>query len=92
MIHRFGLALHLEGLLDFHQKTLQMQRKTETDGEKVSWIPSKLDLMIIMTSLQYIIQPCRRLMHTQHHTQIYSNDTVCEAKPRLAYVVYLGYS
>ena len=36
--HRLDLALHLEGLLDVHQKTLQMQRKTETDGENESWI------------------------------------------------------
>ena len=37
-IHRFGLTLHLEGLLDVHQETFQMQRKTERDGENVSWI------------------------------------------------------
>ena len=37
-IHRFGIALHLEGILDVHQKTLQMQRKTETDWENESWI------------------------------------------------------
>ena len=38
IIHRFGLALHLEGLLDVLQNILQMQRKTETDGENESWI------------------------------------------------------
>ena len=37
-IHRFGLVLYLDGILDVHQKTLQMQRKTETDGEHESWI------------------------------------------------------
>ena len=37
-IPHVGIALHLEGLLDVHQKTLQMQRKTETDGENESWI------------------------------------------------------
>ena len=38
-IHHFRLALHLEGILDVHQKTFQiMQRKTDTDDEKESWI------------------------------------------------------
>ena len=40
-IGRFGLALHLEGLLDVHQKTLQMQRNTETDGANESMIPEQ---------------------------------------------------
>ena len=40
-IHHVGLALHLEGLLDVHLKTFQMQQKTETDGEIVSWISEK---------------------------------------------------
>ena len=30
--------MHLEGLLDVHQKTFQKQRKPETDGEKELWI------------------------------------------------------
>ena len=37
-MHPFVLALYLEGLPDVHQKTLQMQRKIETDGENESWI------------------------------------------------------
>ena len=41
-IHHVGLALHLEGILDVHQKTFQiMQQNTETDGEIVLWISEK---------------------------------------------------
>ena len=36
-MHSYGLSLHLEGLLDVHQKTFQMQCN-ETDGDKESWI------------------------------------------------------
>ena len=46
--HSFDLALHLEGLLDVHQKyqkTLQMLRKTETDGPSVSsWRKRVMDI------------------------------------------------
>ena len=41
-VHHVGLELHLDSLLDVHQKTFQvMQQKTETDGEIVSWITEK---------------------------------------------------
>ena len=37
-IHCFDIALHLEVLLDIHQNTFQMQRKTETDRDNESSI------------------------------------------------------
>ena len=39
-MNRFELALPLEGVLGVHQKTIQLQRKTDTDGEKFAGIPS----------------------------------------------------
>ena len=38
VVHSFGVAFHLEGIMDVYQKTFQTQCNTDTDERKESWI------------------------------------------------------
>ena len=83
-------ALHLEGILDVHQKTfLIMQHKTTTDGEIESCISEQAridydDDIVAMYNMRII-------KHTQHHLKIGSNGIIQKAKPSLAYFSILAF-